>query len=211
MHPPMGDPKVSPFLTRRGLFYFIHPRYSAGMNETLKLTSDVSKKRGLTLMLTQDSARKSKTELIASLILHGPLFVVSGDEWLPSYDLPRMLRGQTTEIKEILGRLYTARASTCYRLFDSLAGISLKGEPVLVLDFLHTFYDSDIPLRIRLFKLRECCRELKRLAFYRPVIVLTQEMEAEEYEKFIPALSSITDKTVALDPELERIGQPVLF
>ena len=206
----MGDPKVSPFLTWRGLFIFIPIRYPADMNE-LQLTSDLTGKRGLTLILTRDRARKSKTELIASLILHGPLFVISGDEWLPSYDLPRMIRGQTTEIKEILERLYTARVSTCYRLFDSLANISLKGEPVLVLDFLHTFYDSDVPLRTRLFKLRECCRELKRLAFYRPVIVLTQEMEAEEYGKFIPALCSITDKTLTLDPELERIGQPALF
>ena len=207
----MGDPKVSPFLTWRGLFIFIPTRYSVVMNETLQLTSDSTGKRGLTLILTRDSARKSKTELIASLILRGPLFVVSGDEWLPAYDLPRMLRGQTTEIKEILGRLYTARVSTCYRLFDSLASISLKGEPVLVLDFLHTFYDSDIPLRTRLFKLRECCRELRRLAFYRPVIVMTREMEAEEYEKFIPALGSITDKTLTLDLEPERIGQPALF
>jgi hypothetical protein len=207
----MGDPKVSPFLTRRGLFYFIHPRYSAGMNETLKLTSDVSKKRGLTLMLTRDSARKSKTELIASLILHGPLFVVSGDEWLPSYDLPRMLRGQTTEIKAILGRLYTARASTCYRLFDSLAGISLKGEPVLVLDFLHTFYDSDIPLRTRLFKLRESCRELKRLAFHRPVILMTQVVGGNDYEKFIPALYAAADRTLTLESEIEQLSQLALF
>ena len=79
------------------------------------------------------------------------------------------------------------------------------------MNFLHTFYDSDIPLRTRLFKLRECCRELKRLAFYRPVIVMTQEREAEEYEKFIPALCSIADKTITLDPELESIAQPALF
>ena len=181
------------------------------MNEYMKLTFDSTGKRGLTLILTRDSARRSKTDLIARLILHGPLFVVSGDEWLPSFALPRVIRGHTTEIKEIMGRLYTVRASTCYRLFDSLAGISLKGEPVLVMDFLHTFYDPDIPLRVRLFKLRECCRELKRLAFYRLVIVMTQEMEADEYEKFIPALCSITDMTVTLDPELEPIKQSTLF
>lgn len=181
------------------------------MNQLLKLPFDVAGKRGLTLILTRDSARRSKTELIASLILRGPLFVVSGDEWLPAFALPRTLRGHTTEIKEIMGRLYSVRASTCYRLFDSLAGIPLKGEPILVMDFLHTFYDSDIPLRTRLFKLRECCRELKRLAFYRPVIVVTQEREGEDYEKLIPALCSITDKTVTLDPELEPIGQPALF
>jgi hypothetical protein len=107
--------------------------------------------------------------------------------------------------------LYTVRASTCYRLFDSLAGIPLKGEPILLMDFLHTFYDSDIPLRVRLFKLRECCRELKRLSVYRPVIVLTQERQDEDYEKFIPALWSITDRTITLDLELEPAQQPALF
>jgi len=180
------------------------------MNE-LKPTTGMTERRGLTLLLTQDSARRSRTEMIAKLILRGPLFVLSGDEWLPAFALPRILRGYTTEIKEILERLYTARASTCYRLLDSLAGIASQGEPILVMDFLHTFYDSDMPLRVRLFKLRECCRELRRLAFYRPVIVLTQEREAEEYEKFIPALYSIADTTIILDPDLEPIGQPALF
>lgn len=85
-------------------------------------------------------------------------------------------------------RLRSVRASTCYRLYDCLANIPSRGEPILVMDFLHTFYDTDIPLRTRLFRLRECCRELGRLATYRPVIVMIQELEAEDYEKFTPAL-----------------------
>ena len=181
------------------------------MNDIIQLTIDGTEKRGLALILTQDRARKSKTDLIANLILNGPLFVISGDEWLPAFLLPRILRGRTTEIRTILNRLHSARASTCYRLFDSLANIPSKGEPILIMDFLHTFYDPDIPLRTRLFRLRECCRELKRLAFDRPVIVMTQEMEGEEYEKFIPALLSITDRTFTLEPEPEQIQQPALF
>ena len=177
----------------------------------ITLAVDSTKKRGLTLILTQDKARESKTDLIASLILKGPLFVLSGDEWLPSFILPRMLRGRTTEIKTITGRLRMVRASTCYRLFDSLASTDSKGEPILMMDFLHTFYDDDIPLRTRLFKLRECCRELMRLAFYRPVIVMTQEREGEEYEKFLPALSPLADKTLTLEQELEPIRQTALF
>ena len=181
------------------------------MNELLNLAVDVTQKRGLTLILTRDRARESKTNLIANLILNGPLFVVSGDEWLPAFILPRIVRGRTTQIKEIMDRLYTVRTSTCYRLFDSLANIPSKGEPILILDFLHTFYDEDIPLRVRLFQLRECCRELARLAFYRPIIVMAQEMEAEAYEKLIPALSPIADRTLTLAPEPEQIKQPALF
>ena len=181
------------------------------MNELLNLAIDSTEKRGLILILTKDRARESKTNLIANLILNGPLFVISGDEWLPSFVLPRIIRGRTTQIKEIMDRLHTVRASTCYRLFDSLAGIPPQGDPILVMDFLHTFYDADIPLRTRLFRLRECCRELKRLAFYRPVIVMTQEREGEDYEKFIPALSPLADKTLTLEPDGERIKQPALF
>jgi hypothetical protein len=181
------------------------------MNELMSLTVEHTQKRGLTLILTQDRARESKTNLIANLILNGPLFVVSGDEWLPAFILPRLIRGRTIAIKTIMGRLRTVRASTCYRLFDSLAVTDSKGEPMLVMDFLHTFYDEDIPLRTRLFKLRECCRELMRLAFYRPVIVMTQEREGEDYDKFIPALSPLADKTLTLEGEIEPITQPILL
>ena len=177
----------------------------------LEMDSTDATRRGLVLILPRDRARKPKLDLIASLILNGPLFVLSGDEWLPAFALPRVLRGQTTAVRDIMNRLYTVRASTCYRLFDSLANIPSKGETILVTDFLHTFYDTDIPLRTRLFQLRECCRELTRLAFYRPVIVMIQEMEAEDYEKFIPALWSIADKILILTLETEPVEQPALF
>ena len=181
------------------------------MTDILKLTNENTKKRGLTLLLTRDEAPQSKTELIAGLILSGPLFVLSGNEWLPAFELPRLIRERTKEIRQVMNRLYSARASTCHRLFDSLASLPSKGEPILVLEFLHTFYDADVPLRLRLFRLRECCRELKRLAFYRPVLVIMQELSAEEYEKFIPAVYSISDKVLHLEPELEQTKQPALF
>jgi hypothetical protein len=181
------------------------------MNELLPLTGSITQSRGLVLILTRDKARKSKTDLIATLILGGRLFVVSGDEWLPAFALPRIVRRQTLEVKRVMNQLRSARASTCYRLYDCLANIPSKGEPILVMDFLHTFYDTDIPLRTRLFRLRECCRELTRLAFYRPVIVMIQEQEGEDYEKFIPALFPIADKIFRVESEAAPIMQNVLF
>jgi hypothetical protein len=181
------------------------------MNKLAKLPTDITHSRGLALILTADKARAGVTELIANLILNGPLFVVSASEWLPAYELTRLIRKRTLEVRETLNSLYTVRASTCYRLLDSLANIPLNGEPILVIDFLHTFYNPDIPLRVRFHKLRECCRQLKRLALYRPVVVMTQELPAEEYEKFAPALYSIADKTFTIEPELEQTLQATLF
>ena len=181
------------------------------MNKLSKLPTDITRLRGLTLILTEDKARGGITEMIAAEILCSPLFVIAASEWLPAYKLTRMIRKRTLEVRVSLDRLYTVRTSTCYRLFDSLANIPSKGEPVLVLDFLHTFYDSDILLRVRFFKLRECCRQLKRLALYRPVIVMTQEMQTEDYDKFLPALRSVADRTLYLESEHEQIKQPELL
>jgi hypothetical protein len=50
-----------------------------------------------------------------------------------------------------------------------------------------------------------------RLAFYRPVIVMTQEREGEQYEKFIPAVSPLADKTLTLEQEIEPSTQTALF
>ena len=181
------------------------------MNELLNFGTHLAQKRGLNLILTRDSARQTKTDLIAHLVQSGPLFVISGDEWLPAFSLPRILRRQTIRVKEMMDRLSTVRASTCYRLLDSLAGTAPKGEPILVLELLHNFYDDDIPLRTRLFKLRECCRELKRLSYHRPVMVMTRQMENEDFERFMPAILSVADRTLTLEPEIEEIYQPALF
>jgi hypothetical protein len=181
------------------------------MNKLSVLPNSLTRSRGLNLVLTANKARTGITELIAALILQGPLFVVAASEWLPAFELTRIVRRNTIEVREVMNRMRTARASTCYRLFDSLANLPISGEPVLVIDFLHNFYDDDIPLRTRFFKLRECCRELKRLAFYRSIIVLTQELPVEDYEKFLPALFSIADRTIHIDEELDQVKQPALF
>ena len=181
------------------------------MNEIQQLGTDLTRKRGLSLILTRDRAHTSKTDLIAHLILSGPLLVISGDEWLPAFALPRLLRRQTTQVKAIMDHLHTVRASTCYRLLDSLSSTAPGSEPILVLEFLHTFYDDDIPLRTRLFKLRQCCRMLDRLSMDRPIIIMTRRMGNEDFEKFLPALSAIAARTLAIEPEFEPISQPALF
>ena len=195
----------------KGVFVLFGLEYVCNMNTLLNLPKDIKHIRSLTLLLTGDKARGKITELIAAIVLGSPLFVIAASEWLPAYELTRILRQKTPQVKQVLNRLRTARTSTCYRLWDTLINLPLQGEPLLVLDFLHTFYDPDVLLRVRLFKLRECCRQLKRLAFYRPVIVITQELQTADYEKFSPALLSIADKILYLEREPEQVKQAELF
>jgi hypothetical protein len=67
------------------------------------------------------------TGLTAVLILQGSLFVVVGSEWLPAFELTRVVRRNTLEVKETLNRVRWARASTCCHLFDSLANLPTTG------------------------------------------------------------------------------------
>jgi len=173
------------------------------MYELLTLATDITEKRGLTLIVTQGTARQSKTDLIANLILNGTLLLVAADEWLPGFLLPRIMRGHTTEIKELTSRLRTVCASTSLRLLDSLSNISAAGEPILVLDFLNTFYDPNMRLSLRFRVLRQCCNHLKRIALHRPIMIMTQEMSGQEYEQFLQILCGIAQKTLYLEPAPE--------
>ena len=181
------------------------------MNKFLKLPTDLTRERGLNVILTENKARAVITDLIANLILAGPLFVIGGSEWLPAFALPRLVRQNASDVKTVMSRLYTVRTSTCYRMLDSLASTASAGEPILALDFLHTFHDADIPYSVRAYKLRRCYDELKRLAFYRSVILMTQEMQGDEYETFCQILCSAAKQMLYLEAEPELISQPRLF
>ena len=182
------------------------------MSQLIKLPADIFEtRRGLNLILTRDSARPQLTELIASLILSGPLFVVSASEWFPSHVLSRTIRRRSIHVKDHTGQLQLARASTCFRLLDILSNIPVAREPILILDFLHTFYDSDVPLRTRFLQLRKCCQHLKRCSSSRIVIVLTREMPTEDYQNFSPILRAVADRAVYLEPEPKQGAQPALF
>lgn len=182
------------------------------MNNLLNSPTNLTRSRGLNLILTANEAHASLTELIVALILQAPLFVVAGSDWLPLSELTDLVCKVTPDVTHALNRLYTARASTCYQLFDELGSRRSNGEPILVLDFLHTFNDVDIPLPVRLFKLQQCCRELTRLAFYRPVSVITKDIHSENSsDEFISILTSVADKTFLLEAQFESVNQTALF
>ena len=116
------------------------------------------------LVATLGMERGRVTELIAQLSLRGPLTILAGSDWLPGDRLTRSLRRETVDVKQVLEHVRLARAFTCYQLANLLAEMKPDGAPLLVLDFLHTFYSPDLPLPVRFKVLKECCQSLQRLA-----------------------------------------------
>lgn len=181
------------------------------MNTLLNLSTQIHLSCRLLLAVTLSREHEATTELIAALCLHGPLYVLAGSDWLPSYGLARLIRHKTHTVKEALQHVHTARAFTCYQLLDLIASIRPDDEPLLILDFLNTFHNDDIPLPVRSRLLRQCCGHLQRLAFRKPVAVIVQEQAVEDYAAFYDILAHSADEVLCHESEPERVCQPALF
>ena len=166
------------------------------------------------MLLVETEGRPSEgiTELFAALALRGPFYAIAGGEWLPTYALVRSLRRRTAAIHDILGRIRLARPFTCYQVLDLLADIRPERDPVLVLDFLHHFHNSDLDLNVRQRVLEQCCRHLERLSLMRPLLVFVQVLDSDEYRSFFPLVAQAADEVLqAAESEPAEALQPVLF
>lgn len=131
------------------------------------------------LLVSPDPLAGELFAMVAHLALQGPLYVLDGGNTFQGYALARALRRQTSDIVEPMQRVLLSRAFTCYQvaaLFDTmLPGQDLRRYPVLVLDFLATFYDQDVRVPERRRLLRGCIRRLEALARRVPVAVWVRQ------------------------------------
>ncbi|HEY5984705.1 MAG TPA: hypothetical protein VIU38_14660 [Anaerolineales bacterium] len=153
------------------------------------------------LRLIETAGRQSEgiTELFATLALRGSFYAIAGGEWLPTYALVQSIRRRTPEVHRVLERVRLARPFTCYQVLDLLEDIRPERDPVLVLDFLHHFYNPDIQPFVRRRVLEQCCTHLQRLALMRPLIVFIERLPTEEYRQYFPLVAAMADEVLQLD------------
>jgi hypothetical protein len=161
------------------------------------------------LRLIETAGRQSEgiTELFAALALRGSFYAIAGGEWIPTYALVQAVRRRTTDVQQVLGRVRLARPFTCYQVLDLLEDIRPEHDPILVLDFLHHFYNPDIHPPVRWRVLEQCCKHLQRLALLRPLIVFAQRLPTEEYTQFFPLVAAAADEVLRMDemPAAEEV------
>ncbi len=140
------------------------------------------------------------TEFMTQLALCGPFHLIVGGEWLPDQDnLRRAVRRHTTAVTEVLERPILGRPSTCLQLRNQLEKAATQPYPVFVLNFFHHFYDPDIDLSLRRRVLEDCCRCVDALASSRPVLVLVRTQPIDEYQDFLPSLTSIATEVIEIE------------
>jgi hypothetical protein len=101
-------------------------------------------------METAGKEHEAITELITQWALRGTFYLIPGGEWLPDHDTLRYsVHRYTVAVDETLDNLILARPSTCLQLLDLLMEADKQNKPILILDFLHHFYNSDVELSLR--------------------------------------------------------------
>jgi len=167
----------------------------------------------LLLMETAGKEHEAITELITQWALRGTFYLIPGGEWLPDHDTLRYsVHRYTVAVDETLDNLILARPSTCLQLLDLLMEADKQNKPILILDFLHHFYNSDVELSLRDHILEQCCQYTRHLSLSHPVAVLVPCLPTEEYRRFFPILASVADEIIpAQENTAAEDSQDLLF
>ena len=165
----------------------------------------------LILIVSDGWRRDDYIRLLAAVALRGPASIIAGSDWVPGYGLAHEIRRHSVNVKRTLEGLQLSRAFTCYQLLDLLATFIPNKNPLLILDCLHTFYDPDIPLDIRVRTLKQSADQLQRLARSVPIAVIVQPSLEPDYERFYSMITAISDEVLQAISVPQETLQPNLF
>lgn len=119
----------------------------------------------LLLVAAPHAAQLAMLEMASGLACRAPLLVLDGGNQFNAYHVTRAVRRRTAALETVLQRITLARAFTCYQLAALIAdaALAVHPTPLLVLDFLATFNDENVPLTERRWLLGKCLADLRRI------------------------------------------------
>ena len=169
----------------------------------------------LLVVQTADKAHAEIIELITQWVLRASFCLIAAGDWIPDHDdLRYSVFRYTHAVNETLDNLSLVRARTCFQLLDLLKAANGQNKPVLILDFLHHFYNADVELFTRDEILEQCCQHTKQLSLSYPVAVLVPHLKTEDYRRFFPILAAVSDEISEDENPVENkniLSQGLLF
>ena len=118
--------------------------------------------RKIALLIGERAERETLLDFTAVLALRGPVCILDAGNRFDPYRVTRAIRRQTVQLDQALGRIYVARAFTCYQVITLLQKTPATPMPHLVFDLLATFSDQAVSYAesTRLLQIacrRNCC------------------------------------------------------
>ena len=143
------------------------------------------------------------------LALRGPVCVLDAGNCFDPYHITRAIRRQTAQLDQVLGRIYVARAFTCYQVITLLQKTPASPMPHLIFDLLATFSDQAVSHAESMRLLQIVVGELLRLRRQAPVIVSARPQTQGGREGLLRLMKSTADLVLLPDTQtaatLERV------
>jgi hypothetical protein len=145
---------------------------------------------------------------IAHLAQTSPLTVLDcGRQYDPSI-VARAAGGRA----EVIDRIQIQRAFTCYEVVKLLEYMPVSGTPIILLDFLSTFYDENVRLGSRKYLLECALRHFQRLGCGAGLVVSAFDPPAaEDAAYFFERLKSAATNILTVEPPAISACQLSLF
>ena len=142
------------------------------------------------------------------------LLVLDGGNCFNIYPVARLLRRHTVHVEAALAGIQVARAFTCFEMASLLKRSAHHSGPppaaVLVLDFLSTFRDENVPLSERQRLLHTCLPPLRRLAKESMLLVTARPADTNPNSGLTHILLQATDQLLELDTPQQQPEQLAL-
>jgi hypothetical protein len=189
-------------------------RYAGGM-ETKTLPPPACGQ--MLLVVTPAASLGTLFEMAARMALAGPLIVFDGGNCFQGYGLARSLRRQLDDSEALdraLHNVLLSRVFTCYQMETLLSEGDFESAPILVLDFLATFYDQGVRVADRRRLLELCLGRLQAISKRAPVAVWVRQRPVipQEGLSFLDQVRAAAGQVFSPMPLPARAAyQPALF
>ena len=150
----------------------------------------------ISLVIAPRQAIESLTTMLVSLALNGQVTLVDGGNLFDGYRLTRMLRMQTTSIRQTLDNIRLSRVFTCYQMVALLKDFPADGAPVIIFDLFATYLDESVSFSRRRELLATSLSELQRINTISPIALwvhLRSVPSGEDKQLLTPVLEIAQD------------------
>lgn len=174
-------------------------------------TGPLTKPFPLGLLVSPKADFRELQGFAAFLSLRGPVKVLDAGNHFNVYDVAYIIRRMTAHLPRAADNIHIVRAFTCIEVLRGLEEMP-SGHPVLILDFLATFYDDAVSDQRAVVLFERCFAQVNRLRQFAPVIISTtlQGSEVEARTQFLTTLIAAAD-VVEDDTLTGREESPRLF
>jgi hypothetical protein len=155
--------------------------------------------RKIALLIGEHAQCEKMLDFTALLALRGPVCILDAGNRFDPYHVTRAIRRQTAQLDQALGRIYVARAFTCYQVITLLQKTPGTPMPHLIFDLPATFSDQAVSYAESTRLLQIAVGELLRLRQQAPVIISAKPLPQEGRTGLLRLLKSTADLVLLSD------------